>query len=367
MSRAALRPLGRAGAGARAFSTLPFARSFQVPDEIDVEPLSVARDDVWGFTPLANVLVATGKDGSCNRMPTFKGREEKKYVITHEASIIDACKQMVEQNLSFLVVVRPTIAAGNTVIGVATERKYVTYGAQKIEAANNDERSDFLSGWSLSDPVYRIMTPTDRMLSVTQFDTVQHCVALLEKKLYRYLPIVSPDDGSLRGILTVRDLLRPEGRLWEPVGRLLADVSVEALLSSSAVSDSRPAGTAVETIQRYTIRSGRMISDAVLQMNMYGLNFLVVVDEGNSIVGIFTERDYVRYGSNVAERQPHGLNSTNQAVDAVMSPRTSMLSATFGQPATECMDRMLEANIRYSAGRASPFRSCQLAPLDVIA
>jgi hypothetical protein len=162
----------------RGFSTMPFAKSFY-----ETRPLAFARDDIWAFTPLANVLRATGKSGTCGRMPSFRGRDHKRYVISDKASILDACTQMVEEELSFLVVVRPSISLGNVVIGVATEHKYVTHGARMIEDVGEAERSAFLSGWSLSDSVYQIMTPTDRMISVTPYDTVQSCVDLLEKKV----------------------------------------------------------------------------------------------------------------------------------------------------------------------------------------
>lgn len=164
----------------RRFSTMPFAKSFY---DTRARPSAVARDDNWAFTPLANVLKATGKDGSCSRMPSFRGRDDKRYVISDKASIMDACTQMVDERLSFLVVVRPTLSLGNVVIGVATEHKYVCHGARKIDEVGDAERSAFLSGWSLSDSVYQIMTPTDRMIAVTPFDTIQHCVDLLEKKV----------------------------------------------------------------------------------------------------------------------------------------------------------------------------------------
>jgi uncharacterized protein YeaO (DUF488 family) len=101
---------------------------------------AVARDDNWAFTPLANVLKATGKDGSCSRMPSFRGRDDKRYVISDKASILDACTQMVEERLSFLVVVRPTLSLGNVVIGVATEHKYVCHGARKIGEVGDAKR-----------------------------------------------------------------------------------------------------------------------------------------------------------------------------------------------------------------------------------
>lgn len=162
---------------------MPFAKSFYETRSAGLP--AFAHGDTWAFTPVANVLRATGKSDVCNRMPTFRGREDKRYVITDKASILEACKQMVNERLSFLVVVRPSIALGNTVIGVATEHKYVQHGARKILDVGEAERSAFLSGWSLSDSIYEIMTPTDRMIAVTQFDTVQSCVDLLEKKVRR--------------------------------------------------------------------------------------------------------------------------------------------------------------------------------------
>jgi len=312
----------------RRLSTMPFAKSFYDPRTAGVP--AFVRDDTWAFTPLANVLMATGKSGSCDRMPSFRGREDKRYVISDKASILEACKQMVHERLSFLVVVRPSIALGpkgNTVIGVATEHKYVQHGARKIEDVGDAERSAFLSGWSLSDSIYEIMTPTDRMIAVTQFDTVQHCVDLLEKKvgraarattnltraarraalrrashsaacffptnvrsphtrtrtvsthrrramacaalptaqLFRYLPIVSPDDGSLRGILTVRDLLRPNSKPWGPIAHLWDGKPVEEILQARAGRTgcvrARLASTA-RGARAMGVRAGRSRKDA---------------------------------------------------------------------------------------------------------
>lgn len=167
----------------RPFSTMPFAKSFYETRATGLP--GAAHGDTWAFTPLANVLRLQGKSEACGRMPSFHGSANKRYVIPHSASILEACKQMVDERLSFLVVVRPSIALGNVVIGVATEHKYVTHGARKILDVGEAERSAFLTGWSLSDSIYEMMTPTDRMIAVTQFDTVQSCVDLLEKKVRR--------------------------------------------------------------------------------------------------------------------------------------------------------------------------------------
>ncbi|KAG8467650.1 hypothetical protein KFE25_006702 [Diacronema lutheri] len=330
----------------RRLSTMPFAKSFYDPRTAGVP--AFVRDDTWAFTPLANVLMATGKSGSCDRMPSFRGREDKRYVISDKASILEACKQMVHERLSFLVVVRPSIALGpkgNTVIGVATEHKYVQHGARKIEDVGDAERSAFLSGWSLSDSIYEIMTPTDRMIAVTQFDTVQHCVDLLEKKLFRYLPIVSPDDGSLRGILTVRDLLRPNSKPWGPIAHLWDGKPVEEILQESAGG----ADGMRALVEICSISQSRMVADAVVQMARHSLNFLIVVDEANGgdVQGVITERHYVTYGSKVSEREASRTNSTTDGLASIMTPRSEMLVAPAGMDGSRCLDVMLENNVRF--------------------
>jgi len=186
------------------------------------------------------------------------------------------------------------------------------------------------------------MTPTDRMLSVTPYDTVQTCVDLLEKKLFRYLPIVAPDDDSLRGILTVRDLLRPAGALWAPIAHLWENKPVGEILEGSV-------GSEASLREKYSIDRKGMIADAVLQMSRETLNFLVVVDKenDNKIHGVFTERHYVTYGSKIAERDGTGKNSTNEGIESIMTPAASMLRAHPGMDGAKCIDMMLDNNVRF--------------------
>jgi len=322
----------------RHLSTRPINLALFDPQTL-VQPV-VARDDAWAFTPLCNVLAVTGNTSDCSRTPSFMGQGEKMYAIPHTASILDACKQMVQQDLSFLVVVRPTISAGNAVIGVATEHKWVRYGAEKIRDAGDDERSAFLSGWSLSDPVYKIMTPTDRMLSLSPFDTVLHCVSILEKKLFRHLPVVSPGNGDLRGILNVKELLRPNGQLWAPLRDLWSEVPVEKIVGLGG-QDISP--------ERYMVDSKSMLSDAVVHMAEFNLKFVLAVDraDGDRVKGVITERDYVIYGSKVEQRRRVGGHSMSQTIEELMTTAENMLAAREGDTGAQCLDEMLAASQRY--------------------
>jgi CBS domain-containing protein len=161
-------------------------------------------------------------------------------------------------------------------------------------------------------------------------------------QLYRHLPVVAPDDGSLRGILTVRDLLRPAGKLWEPIAHLWDATPVEEILAST-VGAGAPA-----LVDKYSIDSKRMVADAVVQMARHTLNFLVAVDteRDGEIKGVLMERHYVNFGSKVGERAGAQTNSTNQGIESIMSPRAEMLSAPAGMSGSKCLDIMLENNIR---------------------
>jgi CBS domain-containing protein len=171
----------------------------------------------------------------------------------------------------------------------------------------------------------------------------------LRPQLYRHLPIIAPDDGSLRGILTVRDLLqRAAGQLWEPIAHLWDKTPVEQVLKSVAGPDGADGGARLA--QLYSIDSKQTIADAVVRMAKKTLNFLVAVDEqnGNEIQGVIMERHYVAYGAHTIEREKAGnkRNSTNEQIASIMTPRAEMLHAPAGMSGSKCLEIMVENNVR---------------------
>ena len=104
---------------------------------------------------------------------------------------------------------------------------------------------------------------------------------LLSMERIRHLPVLD-EDGSLAGIVSQRDLFR--GSLARALG--YGETAQQKLLDMLVVKE-------VMTIQVETVAPDAPLAEAAARMVKKGIGSLVVVD-GDHIVGILTEGDFVR-------------------------------------------------------------------------
>ncbi len=88
----------------------------------------------------------------------------------------------------------------------------------------------------------------------------------------------------------------------------------------------------------YFVRPGDTVLDAIKQMAERGVGALVVL-EGDTLVGIVSERDYAR------KIVLQGKNSKDTFVKEIMS--SPVITATLTQRANECMNIMTDKRIRH--------------------
>jgi CBS domain-containing protein len=101
-------------------------------------------------------------------------------------SVYDCMERMSAQNIGFL----PVLDRGR-LVGVFSERDY----ARKV----------ILHGKASKDTkVNEIMT--DKVVTASPNHTVSDCMAMMEEKGFRHLPVV--EAGKLIGVLSIRDLMR---------------------------------------------------------------------------------------------------------------------------------------------------------------
>jgi signal-transduction protein with cAMP-binding, CBS, and nucleotidyltransferase domain len=113
-----------------------------------------------------------------------KGREL--ISVTAETSVLDAIKLMAEKTVGSLLIMR-----GDELKGIMTERDY----ARKVIIKGRSSEST---------EVGEIMT-TD-VCSASSQQTVNDCMALMDKRKIRHLPVI--DDGTVVGMLSIGDLVQ---------------------------------------------------------------------------------------------------------------------------------------------------------------
>jgi CBS domain-containing membrane protein len=122
---------------------------------------------------------------------------------------------------------------------------------------------------------------TKDVVTLTEDETLAHAQRCMARGRIRHLPVVR--DGRLVGLITHRDLLA-------------ASFSIFAEIDTSEQRRVFDTVRVVEAMHRdvVTVSPGLPVSKAarILLENKYGC--LPVVDEGDSLVGIVTEADFLR-------------------------------------------------------------------------
>ncbi len=106
--------------------------------------------------------------------------------VTAETSVLDAIKLMAEKTIGSLLIMQ-----GDELQGIMTERDY----ARKVIIKGRSSETT---------AVGEIMT-TD-VCSATSQESVNDCMALMNKRKIRHLPVI--DDGTVVGVLSIGDLVQ---------------------------------------------------------------------------------------------------------------------------------------------------------------
>ncbi len=123
-------------------------------------------------------------------MATVKMLLEKKekgfWTVIAETTAYEALQIMAERDVGAVMVVR-----GSRLLGIFTERDY----SRKVVLKGRSSRET---------PVGELMTTS--VYCVTPEDTTEQCMALMDAKHVRHLPVLS--GGHLVGLVSVRDVVK---------------------------------------------------------------------------------------------------------------------------------------------------------------
>jgi CBS domain-containing membrane protein len=139
---------------------------------------------------------------------------------------------------------------------------------------------------------------TSRVFSLRPEATMTRLYDLMDSEHIRHIPVVDAD-GDLAGLVTHRDLLRSALTDRSDLPLAIQRQVLETVLVSEIMT------TAVETIE-----PDQDIRDAaeIMMENKFGC---LPVVEGDKLVGILTEADFVRYLAKIApERKKPAMHAT---------------------------------------------------------
>ncbi|MBA4371976.1 MAG: histidine kinase [Thermodesulfovibrio sp.] len=113
-------------------------------------------------------------------------KEKGFWTVIAETTAYDALQIMAEKDVGALLVVR-----GSKLLGIFTERDY----SRKVALKGRSSRET---------PVGELMTTA--VYCVTPEDTTEKCMAVMDGKRIRHLPVL--ENGHLVGLVSVRDVVR---------------------------------------------------------------------------------------------------------------------------------------------------------------
>ena len=109
------------------------------------------------------------------------------WTVGPDTLVFDAIKLMAEKEIGALMVLE-----GGALVGIITERDYAT----KLALQDKSSRTT---------PVREVMT--SRVYYVQPEHTVEECMALMDDKRLRHLPVL--EHGQLVGVISIRDVIKP--------------------------------------------------------------------------------------------------------------------------------------------------------------
>jgi protein phosphatase PTC7 len=117
------------------------------------------------------------------------GKLQKSYTVAPVFLMKEAATKMSEQQIGSLVVVD----SDQSVLGMLTDRDV-------LRAVSGDN-------WQKL-PVSSCMTPIEKIITVTSSDLADECLQIMALKGFRHLPVLSDQDQSVLGVLSMKDVVR---------------------------------------------------------------------------------------------------------------------------------------------------------------
>lgn len=131
---------------------------------------------------------------------------------------------------------------------------------------------------------------TSKVISLFEEQSLPLASDIMKLKKVRHLPVID-DEGRLVGLVTHRDLLRSQGVLVSSLFKgLRSQVGTDVPVREIMTQD-------VWTVKPDTclIDAGRLLAD-------HQFSCLPVTDDNGVLVGILTDRDYLRYALTLLTR-----------------------------------------------------------------
>ncbi len=123
------------------------------------------------------------------------------FTINRKTTVLDAIKQMSDNNVSGLVVLD-----GQEIAGIVTERDYLRKVILQGKASNTTMVEEIM---------------TDKVIFATPDQSVEECMAVMVEKSCRHLPVM--DQGCLAGVISILDLTRQMTREQKTTIKYLTD------------------------------------------------------------------------------------------------------------------------------------------------
>ena len=108
------------------------------------------------------------------------------YSVTKDSSVYNALELMMDKNISALLVMD-----GEELQGIFTERDYARKVILQGKASKTTSMAEVM---------------TDKVITVTPSQQVEHCMAIMTEKHNRHLPVA--ENGKIVGFISIGDLVR---------------------------------------------------------------------------------------------------------------------------------------------------------------
>ena len=338
----------------------------------------------WCKQPISRVLAQAAKP----MLPAevWKARSSL-LTVPSSVSVLAATQKMCALNLTYLCVVddqEGTVPLDEgRVVGLATERNVLHFSLQR-----GDKKTKLWKDGLPMASVEEITTPSQKLICVKPSDEVSTALSILNRSLYRHLPVIDQDaDGVTRchGILKLRDLLAPVEpsaaelpgtvrvsplrRLFpSPSTDLAADgmkltpdkiwgeltcadlLGIKMMRKGVLADEARREGWLKEymashdqrDVTKNTVNEYVSVRDAMRELVEKRLTFMVITSDSGAVSGIITERDCMRA---IGARETMDISA--QAVTKIMTPLAEMSCTRATDSASSCLSLMLSHQIRH--------------------
>ena len=212
--------------------------------------------------------------------------------ISPDATVQAAVQIMSTEKISAL----PVVVEHDQLVGIISERDYVRkVAAQEIPA------------WSVK--IHEIMTSD--VITIDIDEPIEHCASIMTSRRIRHLPVMQ--DGRLISLISITDI-------------------VDLMKTVRQIVDSK-------TRPLQTISPDATVQAAVQIMSTEKISALPVVVEHDQLVGIISERDYVR---KVAAQE---IPAWSVKIHEIMT--SDVITIDIDEPIEHCASIMTSRRIRH--------------------